>query len=185
MQQLKTAGIISNDGKVGRAVMFNGPNGEVNANGQRIINVGTAVEGTDAVNLAQLEGTGLAFAPDGRSLNRSVTYLAESEQNGQSRVQLAPNTLLSNVAAGLADTDATNLAQVKGLVSAASEQAVTLSVPSPSTPGPRGRSGSQLLSGDDASVQNITANGGSGINAEGQIIAYNASNHYTKVNGPR
>ena len=115
--QLKASGLIDSAGKAQRAVLFDGPDGEVDTKGRRIINVANAIDDTDALTLAQLKGAGLTFNNSGTVVSRVVTYQPASGTPGtQPVVVLEDNTLLRNVAAGKVDTDAANVGQVHDIV---------------------------------------------------------------------
>ncbi len=116
VKQLKDSGIVDTNGNAQKAVLFNGPNGEANAAGTRVVNVAAATDVTDAVNLGQLQATGLA-RPDGTIL-RGVSYAPGSVEAGSPLIALEQGnskqgTLLQNVARGVADNDAVNRLQLR------------------------------------------------------------------------
>gem|GEM_PF-323616 len=133
VSQLKNAGLIDDKGVAQKAVLFNGPNGEANANGTKLVNVAAGTATTDAVNIGQLAQSGLFDSKTGNVL-RGITYVAGSVEAGTPRIELEKGTgnsrwfvdptdrekgflpagtRISNVADGVVDTDATNLGQVR------------------------------------------------------------------------
>ncbi|SEB26224.1 ESPR-type extended signal peptide-containing protein [Variovorax sp. YR216] len=124
--QLKSIGLVDTGGNTVNAVTFNGPSGEANVAGKKIINVAAGTDNTDAVNVAQLKATGLVDT-GGNTVN-AVTF------NGPSGEANVAGQKIINVAAGTANTDAVNVAQLKatGLVDTSGNtvSAVTFNGPS-------------------------------------------------------
>ncbi|MDM0013065.1 YadA-like family protein, partial [Variovorax sp. J22P168] len=120
--QLMQAGVIDENGQVQEMLAYDaGSNkGTITlggAGGTQIKNVADGTDDHDAVNLRQLKKTGL-IGEDGKTLD-AVTYDAGSDR---SKVTFgdpsAGAVLLSNVAAGRADTDAANVGQLRGVANA-------------------------------------------------------------------
>ncbi len=61
VKQLKDSGIVDTNGNAQKAVLFNGPAGEANVAGMRIVNVAKGTAGTDGVNVDQLSGVTTAM----------------------------------------------------------------------------------------------------------------------------
>ncbi|HVJ39778.1 MAG TPA: YadA-like family protein, partial [Stenotrophomonas sp.] len=130
VKQLKDSGIVDANGNAQKAVLFNGPNGEANAQGQRVVNVAPAIAATDAVNFGQLQSTGLV-STDGKIL-RGVSYAPGSVEAGAPLIVLEPGkgnsgytdngkplptgTRIQNVADGTVLTDAVNVGQMRAAV---------------------------------------------------------------------
>ena len=78
VKQLKDTGIIDpTTGQPQKAVLFNGPNGEANVAGQKIVNVGAGTANTDGVNVSQLKGVTTVIG-GGSGLNPDGTVKAPS-----------------------------------------------------------------------------------------------------------
>ncbi|WP_239483380.1 YadA-like family protein [Burkholderia sp. MS455] len=125
VSQLKDSGLIGDDGKAIAAVTYDRsadgtPNlGSVTlgggTDGTTLANVKAGVADKDAVNVSQLKGSGL-IGDDGKSI-AAVTY----DRNADGTPNLGSVTLgggtdgttLANVKAGVADTDAVNVSQLK------------------------------------------------------------------------
>ncbi|GAB7539798.1 YadA-like family protein [Burkholderia sp. 3C] len=114
VSQLKSSGLIGDDGKALAAVTYDGPEKDkvslAGKDGTTLSNVKAGAADMDAVNVSQLKDAGL-IGDDGKALS-AVTYDADSNQ---SKVTLAGanGTTLSNVADGVADKDAVNVSQMK------------------------------------------------------------------------
>ena len=122
VSQLKATGLIDASGKALQAVAYDaGSNkGSITlggANGTQIKNVADGTADQDAVNLGQLKKAGLVDG-SGSTLD-AVVYDAGSNRSKVTFGDLgAPPVLLSNVAAGVANTDAANVGQLRGVASA-------------------------------------------------------------------
>src|SRR6201996_6529894 len=81
------------------------------ANGTTISNVKAGVADMDAVNVAQLKAAGLNTDDSGNVTNAFVAY--DDATKAQVTLGGATGTTISNVKAGVADTDAVNVAQLK------------------------------------------------------------------------
>jgi autotransporter adhesin len=130
VKQLKDAGLIDGTGTTQKAVLFNGPAGEANAQGQKLVNLAAGSDDTDAVNVKQLKDAGLIDG-SGTSLNAVVYDDATKDTVTLNKGGAA--TTLSNVAAGSGDTDAVNVKQLKdaGLIdgTGATQKAVLFNGP--------------------------------------------------------
>ncbi|MDQ8051125.1 YadA-like family protein [Luteibacter sp.] len=118
VSQLKSAGIIDSTGKVQKAVLFDGPNGEANVASQKIINVASGSVGAsskDAINGSQLYGTAdsVAKALGGSSKVNADGTVGAPSYTVQGQANIADvGTALSKV-----DTAITNIVNGKvGLV---------------------------------------------------------------------
>ncbi|WP_431272948.1 YadA-like family protein [Variovorax ureilyticus] len=122
VSQLKATGLIDANGKTLDAVTYDaGSNkGSITlggANGTQIKNVAAGTDDSDAVNVSQLKKAGLVDG-SGNTLD-AVTYDAGSNRGKVTFGNAgAPPVLLSNVAQGMADTDAVNVGQLRGVTSA-------------------------------------------------------------------
>ena len=138
VKQLKDAGIVDGGGNVQKAVLFDGPNGDANAAGKKVVSVAAGTADTDAINLKQLKDAGFIFNNVGIITNKGITYTPGTIEAGSPRVDLEPGvgnsryfsdidgdgvgdreaplpkgTRITNVADGLEDTDAANLGMVR------------------------------------------------------------------------
>ncbi len=84
-------------------------------NERQITNVADGTVDTDAVNLRQLKQAGLVDS-NGNTLD-AITYDAGSNRTQVTFGNAGAPVLLSNVQAGMADTDAANVGQLRGLAS--------------------------------------------------------------------
>ncbi|ANH75643.1 hemagglutinin family protein [Ralstonia insidiosa] len=128
VSQLKQTGLIDNKGNALAAVTYDvnadgSPNyGSVTLGGQnaagpvQLHNVADGTAATDAVNLRQLQRTGLVDQ-NGNTLD-AVTYDAGSNRTSVTFGSPDAPVLLSNVRAGMADMDAANVGQLRGLAGA-------------------------------------------------------------------
>ncbi|WP_208453677.1 YadA family autotransporter adhesin [Burkholderia cepacia] len=128
VSQLKSTGLIDEDGKARAAVMYDkNADGTPNyksatlagENGTVLSNVADGKADKDAVNVSQLKSSGL-IDKDGKA-RAAVTYdkNADGTPNyGKATLAGESGTILSNVKAGVADKDAVNVSQLKssGLV---------------------------------------------------------------------
>ncbi|MBY4779831.1 YadA-like family protein [Burkholderia cepacia] len=128
VSQLKSSGLIDEDGKARAAVMYDkNADGTPNyksatlagENGTVLSNVADGKADKDAVNVSQLKSSGL-IDKDGKA-RAAVTYdkNADGTPNyGKATLAGESGTILSNVKAGVADKDAVNVSQLKssGLV---------------------------------------------------------------------
>ncbi|WP_319001267.1 YadA-like family protein [Burkholderia cepacia] len=128
VSQLKSTGLIDEDGKARAAVMYDkNADGTPNyksatlagENGTILSNVADGKADKDAVNVSQLKSSGL-IDKDGKA-RAAVTYdkNADGTPNyGKATLAGESGTILSNVKAGVADKDAVNVSQLKssGLV---------------------------------------------------------------------
>ncbi|WP_267954850.1 YadA-like family protein [Paraburkholderia adhaesiva] len=109
------------------------------AGARRLQSVAAGIADNDALNVAQLESAGFQFDGSGRIMNGAVTYDAGTSATGSPTITLDPGvgdsvyyrdsnraaghlpagTVISNVANGIQDTDATNLGQVYDIINAA------------------------------------------------------------------
>ena len=122
VSQLKDAGLIGTDGKSIAAVTYDRnkdgtPNyGSVTlGNGKgstQIKNVADATEDGDALNLGQLKATGLV-GEDGAGALTSLVVTYDDATKGKVTLGGEGGTTLSNVKAGVANTDAVNVSQLK------------------------------------------------------------------------
>ncbi|KRG38756.1 hypothetical protein ARC20_14595 [Stenotrophomonas panacihumi] len=138
VKQLKDAGLVDGAGKVQKAVLFDGPNGEANAAGKKVVAVAAGTSDTDALNVKQLKDAGFTFNNAGVITNKRITYTPGTIEAGAPRVDLEPGagksryfadtngdgvtelnaplpkgTRITNVADGVEDTDAANLGMVR------------------------------------------------------------------------
>ncbi|WP_444813103.1 YadA family autotransporter adhesin [Variovorax saccharolyticus] len=126
MSQLKATGLIDANGRALDAVAYDAGSSKGSitlggANGTQIKNVAAGTDDSDAVNVSQLNSqlkkAGLVDG-SGNTLD-AVTYDADSNRGKVSFGNVgAPPVLLSNVAQGMADTDAANVGQLRGVTSA-------------------------------------------------------------------
>ncbi|NPT53451.1 beta strand repeat-containing protein [Paraburkholderia elongata] len=79
--------------------------------GRQIVSVGAATQSTDAVNYAQLQAAGLKVDTSGNATNSFVAYSDTTQ--GKVTLAGAAGTTLTNVAAGVAATDAVNVSQLQ------------------------------------------------------------------------
>ncbi|WP_208630858.1 YadA family autotransporter adhesin, partial [Ralstonia insidiosa] len=127
VSQLKQSGLVDNNGNALAAVTY-----DVNADGTtnygsvtlggqnaagpvQLHNVADGTAETDAVNLRQLKQAGLVDN-SGNTLD-AVTYDAGSNRTQVTFGNAGAPVLLSNVQAGMANTDAANVGQLRGLAS--------------------------------------------------------------------
>ncbi|CAJ0809787.1 YadA-like family protein [Ralstonia flaminis] len=127
VSQLKQSGLIDNNGNALAAVTYDvNTDGSVNyssvtlggqnaAGPVQLHNVADGTAETDAVNLRQLKQAGLVDN-NGNTLD-AVTYDAGSNRTQVTFGNAGAPVLLSNVQAGMADTDAANVGQLRGLAS--------------------------------------------------------------------
>ncbi|HYG08022.1 MAG TPA: YadA-like family protein [Stenotrophomonas sp.] len=120
VSQLQSTGLIDANGAVQKAMLFNadGDAANANADGKQLANLAAGSRDSDAVNLKQLKDAGLTIDPNtGAATNAFVSY----DDASKSAVTLGGGdggTLLRNVRAGTAATDAANIAQARGLAEA-------------------------------------------------------------------
>nr|WP_279616274.1 YadA-like family protein [Burkholderia anthina] len=134
VSQLKGSGLIGDDGKAIAAVTYNRnadgtPNynavtlgGGKSAGPVTLSNVADGVNRNDAVNLGQLQDSGLVAPVDPTNPGAGVTSLAVtygknadgSANFDEVKLKGTNGTTLTNVKAGVADTDAVNVGQLKG-----------------------------------------------------------------------
>ncbi|WP_432207493.1 YadA-like family protein [Burkholderia cenocepacia] len=129
VSQLKGSGLIGDDGKAIAAVTYDRnadgtPNlGSVTLGGAgattpvALKNVADGVDRHDAINLGQLQDSGLVAPVDPTNPGAGLTTLAVTYDGvAKDKVTLAgvDGTTLSNVKAGVADMDAVNVSQLKG-----------------------------------------------------------------------
>ncbi|MCA8274961.1 YadA-like family protein [Burkholderia sp. AU30280] len=134
VSQLKGSGLIGDDGKAIAAVTYNRnadgtPNynavtlgGGNSAGPVTLSNVADGVDRHDAVNLGQLQDSGLVAPIDPTNPGAGLTSLAVtygtnadgSANFDEVKLKGANGTTLANVKAGVADTDAVNVSQLKG-----------------------------------------------------------------------
>ena len=119
--QLKTAGLLDNDGNSNAVTYDVGSNkGSMTlagSNGTQIKNVADGTDAHDAVNVGQLQKAGIVN-DQGETLN-AVTYTdASKSQVSFGGAGAANPVLLSNVAAGRDVNDAVNVGQLRGVTSA-------------------------------------------------------------------
>ncbi len=146
-------------------------------------NVANGLGSNDAVNVAQLNSAGFALDSSGAVLNKAVTYDAGSIASGSPTITLDPGTgnsryfrnsnrqdgylpagtVISNVAAGLQDTDAANVGQVADLIN--------------SSTGNGGGQPSLMASAM------LGASSGSGVDTSGLTNTYNTAAYYSQVAG--
>ncbi|MFC3814600.1 YadA-like family protein [Lysobacter sp. GCM10012299] len=106
---VKESGLVDPaTGKAQKAVTFNGPNGEANVAGQKIINVAAGTADTDAVNVKQIKDSGLIDPSTGK-VQKAVLF------NGPNGEANAAGQKFINLAKGTADTDGVNVSQLKGV----------------------------------------------------------------------
>ncbi|XNL44729.1 YadA-like family protein [Burkholderia lata] len=127
VSQLKSSGLIGDDGKAIAAVTY-----DKNADGTpnygsvtlghgegptQLKNVADATDDGDAMNLGQLKNAGLVGEDDkGNLTSAAVTYDQNADgtiNHDQITLKGADGTTLSNVKAGKADMDAVNVSQLK------------------------------------------------------------------------
>jgi trimeric autotransporter adhesin len=84
------------------------------SNGTTLSNVAAGKATTDAVNVGQLTAAGLSFNTTGGVTNSFVAY-DNASKNAVTLGGGAAGTQIHNLAAGMADTDATNVSQLKAL----------------------------------------------------------------------
>jgi autotransporter adhesin len=119
MSQLKATGLVNDSGKTLEAVTYDARSdkGSITlggANGTQLKNVADGKDDTDAVNVNQLKQAGLVDAK-GKTLD-AVTYDAGTDRSKVTFGDVgAPPVLLSNVGAGVANTDAANVGQLRGI----------------------------------------------------------------------
>ncbi|MET3445922.1 YadA-like family protein [Ralstonia sp. 1138] len=125
VSQLKKTGLIDNNGNTLAAVTYDlHADGTANYNSVtlggtqasgpvQLHNVADGAADTDAVNLRQLKQAGL-IDQNGTALD-AVTYDAGSNRTSVTFGSAGTPVLLSNVRAGMADTDAANVGQLRGL----------------------------------------------------------------------
>lgn len=125
VSQLKKTGLIDNNGNTLAAVTYDlHADGTANYNSVtlggtqaagpvQLHNVADGAADTDAVNLRQLKQAGLVDQ-NGNALD-AVTYDAGSNRTSVTFGSAGTPVLLSNVRAGMADTDAANVGQLRGL----------------------------------------------------------------------
>ncbi|RXV72199.1 hypothetical protein D1006_07385 [Burkholderia stabilis] len=123
VSQLKSSGLIGEDGKARAAVTYDkNADGTPNygkatlagESGTMLSNVKAGVSDKDAVNVSQLKSSGLV-GEDGKA-RAAVTYdkNADGTPNyGKATLAGEGGTTLSNVKAGVADKDAVNVSQLK------------------------------------------------------------------------
>nr|WP_235993522.1 YadA-like family protein [Paraburkholderia solitsugae] len=78
---------------------------------RQIVNVAQGTQTTDAVNLGQLQQLGIKTDSSGNAINSFVAY--DDTTQGKVTLAGASGTTLSNVAAGVAATDAVNVSQLQ------------------------------------------------------------------------
>ncbi|WP_445145147.1 YadA-like family protein [Dyella sp. Tek66A03] len=145
VSQLKDSGLIDGNGNTQKAVLFNGPNGEANVAGQKIVNVAAgdvSSTSTDAVNGAQLNDTNNRVTTAEGNIANNTTNINNLTNGTAGLVQQSAaganltvgkdtdgvaidladkdgkTRTLKNVTAGVDETDAVNVGQLKtsGLV---------------------------------------------------------------------
>ncbi|MCA8023285.1 YadA-like family protein [Burkholderia metallica] len=132
VSQLKGSGLIGDDGKSIAAVTYDRnadgtPNyGSVTlgdgTNPTQLKHVANGTDRQDAVNLGQLQDSGLVAPVDPTNPGAGLTSLAvtysknadESANFDEVKLKGTNGTTLANVKAGVADTDAVNVSQLKG-----------------------------------------------------------------------
>jgi len=134
VSQLKGSGLIGDDGSAIAAVTYNRnadgtPNydavtlgGGKSTGPVTLSNVADGVNRNDAVNLGQLQDSGLVAPVDPTNPGAGVTSLAVtygknadgSANFDEVKLKGTNGTTLANVKAGVADTDAVNVSQLKG-----------------------------------------------------------------------
>ncbi|WP_257220487.1 YadA-like family protein [Burkholderia sp. AU18528] len=134
VSQLKGSGLVGDDGSAIAAVTYNRnadgtPNydavtlgGGKSAGPVTLSNVADGVNRNDAVNLGQLQDSGLVAPVDPTNPGAGVTSLAVtygknadgSANFDEVKLKGTNGTTLANVKAGVADTDAVNVSQLKG-----------------------------------------------------------------------
>ncbi len=132
VSQLKGSGLIGDDGKAIVAVTYDrntdgSPNyGSVTlgdgTNPTQLKHVADATDRQDAVNLGQLQDTGLVAPvdptnPDAGLTSLAVTYGKNTDGSAnfdEVKLKGTDGTTLANVKAGVADMDAVNVSQLKG-----------------------------------------------------------------------
>ncbi|WP_407668378.1 beta strand repeat-containing protein, partial [Paraburkholderia bannensis] len=147
-------------------------------------NVASGLADTDAVNVTQLKSAGFAIDPaTGTVLNKAVTYDAGSIDSGSPTITLEPGqgnspyfrnsnradgylpagTVISNVGAGIQDTDAANVGQVYDIVS--------------------GKDGGGVAQLNLRAMSVGASSSGSGVNTSGLVLTYNTAAYYSQVSG--
>ncbi|WP_367033698.1 YadA-like family protein [Burkholderia semiarida] len=134
VSQLKGSGLVGDDGSAIAAVTYNrNADGTPNYNAVTLgggkstgpvtlSNVADGVNRNDAVNLGQLQDSGLVAPVDPTNPGAGVTSLAVtygknadgSANFDEVKLKGTNGTTLANVKAGVADTDAVNVSQLKG-----------------------------------------------------------------------
>ncbi|VWB96439.1 YadA-like family protein [Burkholderia metallica] len=132
VSQLKGSGLIGDDGKAIAAVTYDrNTDGTTNygsvtlgdgTNPTQLKHVADGVDRQDAVNLGQLQDSGLVAPVDPKNPGAGVTSLAVtygtnadgSANFDEVKLKGTNGTTLANVKAGVADTDAVNVSQLKG-----------------------------------------------------------------------
>ncbi|MBY4693360.1 YadA-like family protein [Burkholderia latens] len=127
VSQLKSSGLIGEDGKSLSAVVYDGTTKDKvtlagGKTGTTLSNVKAGTLDMDAVNVSQLKSSGL-IGEDGKSLSAVVYDKKDDGSTNFASVTLGGAgakvpTVLHNVAKGVASTDAVNVSQLKGVTDA-------------------------------------------------------------------
>ncbi|QTO52580.1 YadA-like family protein [Burkholderia latens] len=127
VSQLKSSGLIGEDGKSLSAVVYDGATKDKvtlagGKTGTTLSNVKAGTLDMDAVNVSQLKSSGL-IGEDGKSLSAVVYDKKDDGSTNFASVTLGGAgakvpTVLHNVAKGVASTDAVNVSQLKGVTDA-------------------------------------------------------------------
>ncbi|WP_413169627.1 YadA-like family protein [Burkholderia latens] len=127
VSQLKSSGLIGEDGKSLSAVVYDGATKDKvtlagGKTGTTLSNVKAGTLDMDAVNVSQLKSSGL-IGEDGKSLSAVVYDKKDDGSTNFASVTLGGAgakvpTVLHNVAKGVATTDAVNVSQLKGVTDA-------------------------------------------------------------------
>ena len=159
-------------------------------NTRRIVNMAAGQDSTDAVNVSQLNSAG--FQVDGSTgavLNKAATYDVGSVESGDPTITLDPGsgystyfrnsdrgagllpagTRISNVAAGVQDTDAANVGQVFDIMNATQPYFAN-----PTSPA--------LMMASDLRIM-APASGGAGIDTTNLKTSYATAAWYSQVKG--
>ena len=136
---------------------------------RQIINVANGTSGTDAINLSQLQAMGATIGTSGVVTNAFVSYDDTSKTKVTfGGVGAQKPVTLTNVAAGVANTDAVNMAQLKELGA--------------SIDGSGNVSGS-FVAYDDTSLGSITLKGASGTKISDVAAGTLSAGSMDAVNG--
>jgi len=155
------------------------------AGARRLTGLANGTGGSDAVSVAQMQSAGFQLDGSGTVMNAAVTYNAGSIASGSPTITLATGsgdsayyvngdraqgflpkgTVISNVADGLTDTDATNVGQVHDMISKAT-------------------GGDNDAAPAILAARNLAAAGtGSGVDAAQLTRSYQTAAYYSQVSG--